>query len=413
MATENKIILFSGYNYFYEYDGDNGDDPWKLKPYSNKSFTKLFCSNAFTIFADDSYENLYSAGYNRYGQCCVGHEEFSIKKITPITFFKENKITIKSILVSNGGNAVFFLTKDNKVYACGSVPGLEPNTLNIPQLMPLSDVIHATATKSCCIALCWSNDNILCMIIQNWSRLHSVPNDVISIIIMLCKSTSVYSTTNKPGSGHKKDVVLKQVNSWNEVEFFGDKHIIKIATGDDHVLFLDATGDIWSCGAAKYGQLGVGDTTGFAENDWEEPIVFTPMIIKYFRENDIKIVDVAVGAHHNIALDDNGLIYCWGDNGSGQCGDGTREDIQEPKLIQMDGMKMDLIRAGYTHGYCRSVCGKHFVWGDNSYGQCMMHDDVSRRVMVPTRIDNVIEKDNGMKIIEILPGYYNTKVIAR
>ena len=73
---------------------------------------------------------------------------------------------------------------------------------------------------------------------------------------------------------------------------------------------------------------------------------------------------------------------------------------------------MDLIRAGYTHGYCRSVCGKHFVWGDNSYGQCMMHDDVSRRVMVPTRIDNVIEKESGIKIIEILPGYYNTKVIA-
>ena len=37
--------------------------------------------------------------------------------------------------------------------------------------------------------------------------------------------------------------------------------------------------------------------------------------------------------NHNLAIDDKGNVYSWGINDNGQCGDGTTDDIMEPKAI--------------------------------------------------------------------------------
>ena len=80
-----------------------------------------------------------------------------------------------------------------------------------PQYIPgLSNVIEAQSSLSCCFVLC-STDNInkdtLC-IIYNWTRLHSIPNDIINILFLFCKQTTIYSTTKTAESGHESDEIL-------------------------------------------------------------------------------------------------------------------------------------------------------------------------------------------------------------
>ena len=45
----------------------------QLTPLPNKSITKLYCSDTFTIYSDDDYKNIYAAGYNEHGQCSIGN----------------------------------------------------------------------------------------------------------------------------------------------------------------------------------------------------------------------------------------------------------------------------------------------------------------------------------------------------
>ena len=45
------------------------------------------------------------------------------------------------------------------------------------------------------------------------------------------------------------------------------------------------------------------------------------------------IVKVSSGINFSIALDDEGKVYVWGNNGNGQLGDGGLKNSNEPILI--------------------------------------------------------------------------------
>ena len=278
--------------------------------------------------------------------------------------------------------------------------------------MKLDNVVMAVPSLSTCLALCSSLNSKTLMIIENWSRKYSAPDDIISIIILHTKTSKVYSTTNVPGSGHPKDYQLPNKNGWNEVQFFNDKNVIKIVRGDTHTLFLEENGNVWGCGCAEDGGLGIGDLS----SDY----VYIPIEITYFRENGIFIKDIACGAEHSLAVSVDGNIYSWGNTGIGQCGHGKDNTyvssyIYVPRLIlALSQYKVEIIKCGYYHSYCKTVCGKYYLWGSNSDLECRLDDQRISAVYLPYRIDLVLkEKHNIKKIIDIYPGYYNTKIMVQ
>ena len=51
-----------------------------------------------------------------------------------------------------------------------------------------------------------------------------------------------------------------------------------------------------------------------------------------------KIIDVAVGSMHCLAVTEDGEVYCWGKNEQGQLGDSTAAYITEPSIMAgLDG----------------------------------------------------------------------------
>ena len=83
---------------------------------------------------------------------------------------------------------------------------------------------------------------------------------------------------------------------------------------------------------------------------------------------------LAAGFAHTCAVTDSGAAKCWGDNYSGQLGDGTREHSSVPvDVVGIDGRAVAIAAdgGGYYAGHTCVVLesGGIQCWGVNKYGQ--------------------------------------------
>jgi alpha-tubulin suppressor-like RCC1 family protein len=96
---------------------------------------------------------------------------------------------------------------------------------------------------------------------------------------------------------------------------------------------------------------------------------------------------VAAGDRHSCALDDQGAVWCWGANESGQLGDGIGTDHPERFQVALgDGItSADAIAAGAEHT-CALAGGKVLCWGRNAEGQ--VGTPAQMPILSPTEVDD-------------------------
>src|SRR5437773_8682773 len=75
----------------------------------------------------------------------------------------------------------------------------------------------------------------------------------------------------------------------------------------------------------------------------------------------------AAGSSHAVVLTDNGIVWAWGSNSSGQIGDGTTTTRTVPVTVSISGAIA--IAAGNNTTYVLKSDGKVWAWGSNSAGQ--------------------------------------------
>ena len=70
-----------------------------------------------------------------------------------------------------------------------------------------------------------------------------------------------------------------------------------------------------------------------------------------------------------MALTSDGKVFAWGENDSGQLGDGTTTNRTTPVAVDMSGAlwarAVTAIAAGDVHTVALTSDGKVFAWGDN------------------------------------------------
>src|SRR5262249_19331821 len=78
---------------------------------------------------------------------------------------------------------------------------------------------------------------------------------------------------------------------------------------------------------------------------------------------------VGVGSNHVCALDDQGVVSCWGrDNGYGQLGDGTERIHRGPRPVP--GLHDAIsLAVGFQHACALIRGGEVYCWGENHDGQ--------------------------------------------
>jgi alpha-tubulin suppressor-like RCC1 family protein len=142
---------------------------------------------------------------------------------------------------------------------------------------------------------------------------------------------------------------------------------VAVAAGDQHTCALIDDGSVVCWGANASGQLGNG--TRQRKN--------TPAPVLGLASN---AVELAAGGAHTCALLTDGRVQCWGDDQSGQLGDGGYENQSKP--VDVTGLTGEVkhIAAGFSHT-CAVLSDRRILcWGWNTEGQLGDGTAKSRRV---------------------------------
>lgn len=82
------------------------------------------------------------------------------------------------------------------------------------------------------------------------------------------------------------------------------------------------------------------------------------------------VQQVAGGRAHSLALLTNGEVYAWGDNGSGQLGQGGADDVRHATPMRVPGLPpIAFVAGGRDSTFAIDVDGRLWAWGNNAYGQ--------------------------------------------
>ncbi len=132
-----------------------------------------------------------------------------------------------------------------------------------------------------------------------------------------------------------------------------------LRAGAYHSLALDSTGRVWSWGRNDYGQLGDGS---FVDR-------FAPLPVT--DSNTVVMVAIAAGENFSMALDENGMVWAWGDNRRRQIGPLAQEALQIAIPLQVTGAtgaRMTALGAGREHGLAVAE-SQTYGWGRGTEGQ--------------------------------------------
>jgi alpha-tubulin suppressor-like RCC1 family protein len=183
----------------------------------------------------------------------------------------------------------------------------------------------------------------------------------------------------------------------------GGRKIIQAAAGVFHSLLLSDDGSVFSMGANSGGRTGLGTTSG--DTQIATPIDTTNL-------GGRKITQVAAGERHSLLLADDGSVFSFGSNNSGQLGLGTpgSRSVATPiDATNLGGRKITQIAAEYEHSLLLADDGSVFSFGNNSYGQLGL-GTTGGSAVVATPIDAT--NLGGMKITEVSAGRLHSLIKA-
>ena len=127
--------------------------------------------------------------------------------------------------------------------------------------------------------------------------------------------------------------------------------VIKVTLGNEHVMVLSTTGNVYTFGSNFSGELGIGGKT-------TDRRVYKPQLIKLPE----KIVQIETYHYTSAALSDTGRLYMWGSNYRNKISGSLPQDIFIPAEISF-GFPINFISPGYDFTIAVSNDGMVNYWG--------------------------------------------------
>ncbi len=164
-------------------------------------------------------------------------------------------------------------------------------------------------------------------------------------------------------------------NSDVPVAVSGLKAATAIAAGGEHSLALLSGGTVMAWGADQYGQLGNAIAEEPKEKEEEEPKEEPPVEEEARSEVPVAVsgasgvTAIAAGADHSLALLSNGTVMAWGEDASGELGDGKIARSHQAPVAVSGLSGVTAIAAGGQHSLALLSNGTVATWGEDKYGE--------------------------------------------
>lgn len=307
---------------------------------------------------------VYAFGRNNFGQVGIGETTTLAKSANhPAKPVLLSNAPADVVAISFNQNHSALLTKQGKVYTWGS------------------DSKGELGRGSLNRQSCGSGKNNCRLDIGMVTGL----DDVVAISsgyshkLALTKSGEVWAFgDNKQGQIGQDPAVVASQDTPMKVDFSAQTaigKIVQVIASSDASYALDNKGQIWAWGSNEYANLGNGAVCD------ERDASLTPNCVKNsFKPvqvplpEAVKIVELAVGRDHVLALSDKGLVYAWGLNFSSQVGykgedkvgsnDEWEEVIEKPTLLPWSKDKaVKHVYANGTTSYAMFKDNKVYPWG--------------------------------------------------
>ncbi|RWS12697.1 E3 ubiquitin-protein ligase HERC2-like protein [Dinothrombium tinctorium] len=287
-----------------------------------------------SLFAVTSEGRVYAMGYGASGRLGIGSSD-SVSNPTLIEGLQH--VFVKKVAVNSGGKHSLALTADGDVYSWGEgddgkLGHGNKSSLDRPKL------IEALCGKGVVDIACGGAHSAAITAngeLYTWGK----------------------GRYGRLGHGDSEDQLRPK-----RVEALLGHFVIDVACGSGDAQTLCITEDddsVWSWGDGDYGKLGRGGSDGCK----------IPMKIDTL--TSLGVMKVECGSQFSVALTRSGSLYTWGKGDYHRLGHGNDDQhVRKPKKVMaLDGKKIVAIAVGSLHCIAVTDCGDVYTWGDNDEGQ--------------------------------------------
>ncbi len=377
-----------------------------------------------------SDDRAYCWGYNNFGQLGNNSNTQSANPVAVYSTGALSGLTIKE--VSSGWNHNCVIASNDQSYCWGlgengQLGNFSSSNQKVPVAVKTDGVLSGLTVKSissggmhtCVIA---SNDSGYCWGASSYGQLgkyiNGSPSYPVGVDVITGKTLKTISAGGRHTCAITNDDLIYcwgmgtygQVGNNTNTEkisspvavntggVLSGKTIKSIATGMNSTCVVASDSQVYCWGWNVNGQLGI-DSADFSS--------LIPVAVNNLSGKTIKAISGNNGGSM-CATTSNNNVYCWGDNGYGQLGNGANSNnIKLPGAIDtsgaLNGKTIKVLSAGEFYNCVIASDDKAYCWGQNDYGQ--LGNNSTNNTAHPTPVDTSgLLKNKTIKAISASKG---------